>query len=151
LDLLNAEYAVREEAEEAIRTGLKAYYDENYPDLVETKRAEIQKATETLLTIYHDNFFPEMKTDYRARETHLSHFVNDGCFRCHNESMVNDEGEHLAYDCRTCHLIVAQGPSESVDDLEMNLAGLEFKHPEEIDEMWRDMLCTECHTPESGY
>jgi hypothetical protein len=151
LDLLNAEYAVREEAEEAIRNGLKVYYDEKHPELADSKRAEIQKATETLLTIYHDNFFPEMKTDYRARETHLSHFVNDGCFRCHNESMVNDEGEHLAYECRTCHLIVAQGPSESIDDLEMNLAGLEFKHPEEIDEMWRDMKCTECHTPESGY
>jgi hypothetical protein len=151
LDLLNAEYAVREDAEEAIRDGLKAYYDENYPELAETRRAEIQKATETLLTIYHDNFFPEMKTDYRARETHLSHFVNDGCFRCHHSSMVNDDGEHLAYECRTCHLIVAQGPSESVDDLNMNLAGLEFKHPEEIDEMWRDMKCTECHTPESGY
>jgi hypothetical protein len=38
-----------------------------------------------------------------------------------------------------------------VSDLEMNLAGLEFTHPEDIDEMWRDMKCTECHTPESGY
>jgi hypothetical protein len=48
-------------------------------------------------------------------------------------------------------VIVAQGPSEEVSELEMDLAGLEFKHPEDIDQMWRDMKCTECHTPESGY
>jgi hypothetical protein len=92
-----------------------------------------------------------MKTDYRARENNLSHFVNDGCFRCHNESMVNEEGEHLAYGCRTCHLIAAQGPSESVQDLEMSLDGLEFHHPEDIGEAWREFKCTECHTPEDGY
>ena len=109
-----------------------------------------QRVIKTVQEAYN-SWFTLRKTDYRARETHLSHFVNDGCFRCHHSSMVNDEGEHLAYDCRSCHLIVAQGPSESIDELEMNLAGLDFKHPEEIDEMWRDMKCTECHTPESGY
>jgi hypothetical protein len=151
LDLLNAEHSTREEAREAIRSGLPAYYAEQYPELARSMNQDIEKATETLLTIYQENFFPEMKTDYRARESHLSHFVNDGCFRCHNESMVDDSGNHLAYDCQTCHLIVAQGPSESVEELEMNLAGLDFKHPEDIDEMWRDMKCTECHTPEAGY
>ncbi len=151
LDLLNDVYETREVAQESIGAGLLAYYRENYPDVAESERAEIEKATETLLTIYNENFFPEMKTDYRARENNLSHFVNDGCFRCHNESMVNEDGAHLSYDCQTCHLIVAQGPSEQIDELDMNVAGLDFKHPEDIDEMWRDMKCTDCHTPDSGY
>ncbi len=151
LDLLNEEYTNREEAQEAIRSGLRSYYAEEYPDVAAAKSQDIDQATESLLTIYGENFFPEMKTDYRARASHLSHFVNDGCFRCHNESMVDEEGNHLAYDCQTCHLIVAQGPSEIVEELEMNLAGLEFKHPEDIDEMWRDMKCTECHTADAGY
>jgi hypothetical protein len=151
LDLLNDVYETREEAAEAIGAGLLAYYREDYPDLVESKRAEIGNATETLLTIYNENFFPEMKTDYRARENNLSHFVNDGCFRCHNESMANEDGEHLSYDCQTCHLILAQGPSENVDELDMNIAGLDFRHPEDIAEMWREMKCTDCHTPDSGY
>jgi hypothetical protein len=136
---------------QSLSEGLHKYYQENDPEIASSKKQEIEKASETLQTIFRENFFPEMKTDYRARENNLSHFVNDGCFRCHNESLVNEDGEHLSYDCQTCHVIVAQGPSEEVSDLEMDLAGLEFKHPEDIDQMWRDMKCTECHTPESGY
>ena len=151
LNLLNGSYEIREEAQEAIRSGLRSYYEENYPGIASSMSTQIRQATESLLTIYRENYFPEMKTDYRARENHLSHFTDDGCFRCHNESMVTDSGEHLAYDCHTCHLIVAQGPYESIEELEMNLAGLEFAHPEDIDGMWRDMKCTECHTNESGY
>jgi len=92
-----------------------------------------------------------MKTDYRVRENNLSHFVNDGCFRCHQTSMVNEAGESIAYDCKTCHVIVAQGASKEISELYMNLAGLEFQHPEDIDEMWKEGKCTDCHDSESGY
>ncbi|MCB1702558.1 MAG: NapC/NirT family cytochrome c [Halioglobus sp.] len=151
LDLLNDEYADREEAQHAIATGLHEYYKSEYPEVAATHKQDIELATDTLSQIYSENFFPEMKTDYRARETNLSHFVNNGCFRCHNESMVDDQGRSPASTCNTCHLIVAQGPSESVADLETDLSGLEFEHPEDIDEAWREEKCTECHTPEDGY
>ncbi|MCK4573978.1 MAG: cytochrome C, partial [candidate division Zixibacteria bacterium] len=108
-------------------------------------------AVTAMLDIYNQNFFPEMNTDYRVRENNLSHFVNDGCFRCHDGYMENEKGETIRNDCFTCHLIVSQGPSENVNQLECSVAGLEFKHPEDIDEAWREMKCTECHTPESGY
>ncbi len=65
--------------------------------------------------------------------------------------MANEKGETLSHDCSTCHVIVSQGPSENVGDLEANLAGLTFQHPEDIDEVWKEFKCTECHTPESGY
>ncbi len=151
LDLLNASYENREQAQAAIDTGLFAYYHANYPTLVDSLRSEITKATKSLKTIYSENFFPEMKTDYRARETHLSHFVNDGCFRCHNNSMVADDGTSISSDCRTCHLIVAQGPSENVAELASNIVGMDFQHPEDIGDAWKEAKCTECHTPESGY
>ena len=92
-----------------------------------------------------------MKTDYRDRQNNLTHFVNDGCFRCHDGAMKNQYGKKLSNKCTTCHLIVAQGPSENVAELEHNLSGVEFKHPEDIDGAWKEMNCTECHTPESGY
>ena len=101
--------------------------------------------------IYGQNFFPDMRTDYRVRENHLSHFVNDGCFRCHDGVKENVRGETISNKCNTCHLIVAQGPSDNVEDLVNNIAGLEFQHPEDIDKAWEEMMCTECHTPESGY
>jgi hypothetical protein len=151
LELLNAEYANRPEAHQAIRSGLLAYYKDEYPDLVDSMSAEIQQATATLLNIYDNNFFPDMKTDYRARENDLSHFVNDGCFRCHDNMMESEDGKIIGKDCKTCHLIVAQGPSEHLDSLEQNIAGLEFHHPEDIGGAWEELKCTECHDQESGY
>jgi hypothetical protein len=151
LDLLNADYQDREEAQQAIASGLHDFYAEEYPEVAVERQQDIESATDSVSRIYSENFFPEMRTDYRARETNLSHFVNDGCFRCHNDSMVDDQGNSLNNECNTCHLIVAQGPSESIAELETDLTGLEFEHPEDIDEAWREELCTECHTPEDGY
>ena len=151
LDLLNAKYTTREEAHGAISTGIAKYYQDEYPDAVDSFSEEIQEATGALLGIYDNNFFPEMNTDYRARENHLSHFVNDGCFRCHDGSMQSADGKVIGKDCTTCHLIVAQGPSEVLEELEQNIAGLQFQHPEEIDDAWREYKCTECHDSESGY
>jgi hypothetical protein len=44
-----------------------------------------------------------------------------------------------------CHIINAQGPP---DDLMISKVGepLEFVHPEDIDEVWKESLCTDCHT-----
>lgn len=151
LDLLVGEYSDRRQANLAIEAGLIRYYEEKYPHLVDSNKADLDQAAEFLLKIYNDNFFPEMKTDYRVRENNLSHFVNDGCFRCHDGLMQSEDGQVISHECSTCHLIVLQGPSENVGDLESNLAGLEFEHPEDIDEVWREFKCTECHTPESGY
>ena len=151
LDLLNAIYENREQAQGAIDTGLFAYYRANYPAIADSLKDEITKATQTLKAIYAENFFPEMKTDYRARETNLSHFVNDGCFRCHNSSMTAEDGSSISSSCTTCHLIVAQGPSEDLAALTSNITGLDFQHPEDVGDAWKEAKCTECHTPESGY
>jgi hypothetical protein len=152
VELLNASYEVKDQALAAIDKGLHEYYAEDYPEVAANRAKDIDRAVATLQQIYSENFFPEMKTDYRVRENNLSHFVNDACFRCHQESMVSDDGQPMSTDCKTCHLIVAQGPSDQIQDLEMmDLAGLEFQHPEDIDEAWKEARCTDCHDPESGY
>jgi hypothetical protein len=151
LDLLNAPYKTREAAHKAISYGVMKYYQDNYPDVSENKVGEIRQATESLIRLYDQGFFPEMKTDYRVRDNNLSHFVNDGCFRCHDGSKTDGNGKTIPHDCQTCHLIAAQGPSENIADVESNIDGMEFKHPEDIDEAWKEMNCTDCHTPESGY
>ena len=151
LDLLNASYENREQAQAALDTGLMAYYVANYPELAVSQAAEISKSTKALKTIYAENFFPEMKTDYRARENNLSHFVNDGCFRCHSGNMESDDGSKISSACSTCHLIVAQGPSEDLSQLTSSITGLDFQHPEDIGDAWKEAKCTDCHTPDSGY
>jgi hypothetical protein len=151
LELLNAEYQTKDSALEQIARGLKDYYAEDYPDQVNEFSDKIERAVTILQRVYHDNFFPEMDTDYRVRENNLSHFVNDGCFRCHGDDLEDEDGNTIDRDCKSCHLILAQGPTEEISELDSDLAGLEFHHPEDIDEYWREGKCTECHTPEDGY
>ena len=151
LKLLIAEYETTEQAVEGIRKGLVSFYQKNYPDIFKERLDDIEATGKQLQTIYQRNFFPEMKTDYRARENHLSHFVNDGCFRCHDGTKKSQWGKPLSHDCNTCHLIIAQGPSDNDENLLSDIAGLEFEHPEDIDKAWQEMKCTECHTPEDGY
>lgn len=151
LELLNGEYKDRIEAKEAITGGLVKYYQDTYPEIASSRKDDIAQALKTLHRIYSDNFFPEMKTDYRARENNLSHFVNDGCFRCHDGVKTDEVGNPLSRDCNTCHHIIAQGPQELVDSLESNLAGLPFQHPEDIEDAWKEAKCTDCHDAQSGY
>jgi len=151
LELLNAEYETTPEANEAIPTGLLEFYASEYPVELEAFRADIDRAAEALLEIYNGNFFPEMKTDYRVRVNNLSHFTNDGCFRCHNTDLVAADGSIIDNSCDSCHSIVAQGPSEKLNELETDLGGLEFEHPVDIGGVWNRIKCTQCHTPSQGY
>ena len=73
------------------------------------------------------------------------------CFRCHGSDKVDESGNTITKDCTACHTIVAQGPSESLNDLDQNLTGLEFVHPVDIGDTWQEINCTGCHTPEQGY
>lgn len=151
VELLNAEYQTETEALDSIALKLTRFYEEDYPDLFREKSDMIKEAVYYLQTIYSENFFPEMKTDYRVRENHLSHFANDGCFRCHDNEMRNEYGKYISTDCQICHLIVAQGPSEDLTELEASITGLAFNHPEDIDGEWQETKCTDCHTPDDGY
>lgn len=151
VDLMVADYDSHQAAAASIPMALTAYYEQEYPEIAKNKAEEIDKAADTLVRLYEANFFPEMKTDYRTRLNNLSHFTNLGCFRCHNGKMANDKGEPLEKDCTTCHLIVAQGPSVDLDELQQDIGGLEFKHPVEIGEAWKQLECTNCHTRASGY
>lgn len=100
--------------------------------------------------VAHENFFPEMKTGYRVRVNNLSHFTNLGCFRCHNGKIVSDKGERREKNCTSCHLIVAQGPSADLDELQRDIRGLPVQHPAPIGGAWQQLDCTRCHTSSSG-
>ena len=149
LNLLNAPYSTRDEADEAIRTGLESFYAEKYSGTVD--QTDVDQAAATLVHIYNQNFFPEMKTDYRTREDNLSHFTNDGCFRCHMSNLQTYDGHTVSSECDSCHIITAQGQSANLTDLDSDINGLEFKHPVPIGGAWKVEKCTSCHTHEQGY
>ncbi len=150
--LINAEYETKEEAMASIAAGLADYYATEYPAQAASFASEIAEATEVMQRIYSDNFFPDQKTDYRERINNLSHFANNGCFRCHFTDLQTESGERmLSSTCESCHAIVAQGPTDNVLELEDDLSGLEFIHPVDIGEVWRTVKCSQCHNPASGY
>ncbi len=151
LDLLNAPYETSHEARAGITSGLLDFYLTDYNSEFDALRADIEQADDVLHDIYSANFFPEMKTDYRARNNDLSHFVDEGCFRCHFSDLETETGEKISASCDSCHTIVAQGPSDEIADLPNDISGLPFEHPVEIGDAWQTIRCTQCHTSASGY
>jgi nitrate/TMAO reductase-like tetraheme cytochrome c subunit len=127
-------YATTDEAEKGITTSLV----EAYPDAaVATPIIREAKA------IYHANFFPEMKTDWRSHPDNRGHKDWNGCFRCHDGKHMTADGKASisASDCRSCHLILAQGAGEQLE--QVNFKGHNFFH---IDSEYSDFSCTDCHT-----
>jgi len=84
-----------------------------------------------------------MKADWRAYPNNLGHKDWPGCFRCHDEKHVTDDGKAKikANDCSTCHTLLAQGHGEELQQLAPK--GLAFKHPG--GELDPELLCSDCH------
>jgi len=131
---LASPYATREEALKKIDATLRA----DYPN--EPRVGAVIAETKA---IYNANFFPEMKADWRSYPNHLSHKNWEGCFRCHDGKHKTADGKASvkADDCKSCHLILAQGNDEEMTKLDAK--GLDFVH---IDAPYAEFSCSECHT-----
>jgi nitrate/TMAO reductase-like tetraheme cytochrome c subunit len=118
--------------------GIAASLREAYPD-----GAVAEPIIRVAKEIYHQNFFPEMKTDWRTHPDNVGHKNWNGCFRCHDGKHVAADGKTAmkGNDCRSCHLILAQGNAEQVQQI--NLQGHNFFH---VDSEYSDLSCAECHT-----
>ncbi len=108
LRLIDAEYDSHEAAREEITAGLKAYYDESYPDLATERAADIEAAATTLGDVYSVNVFPQMKVWWDTYPNHIGHKQSDGCFRCHKRSMRTEDREQVSNDCENCHVLLAE-------------------------------------------
>ena len=143
--LCEPEYATLKEVEEALREGLLRHFRETYPEMLRTRTQAIEEAIAGLQAAYKQNIFPAMKVRWSAYPEHSGHLIFDGCFRCHNSAFTSAAGEAIPTECDLCHLINSQGPP---DRLEVAPAGksLEFRHPVDIGEDWKEGFCTACHT-----
>jgi hypothetical protein len=84
-----------------------------------------------------------MKVSWRGFPNHISHLYDSGCFRCHDGEHFTDDGEMIRRDCNLCHTIIAQTTSDGEQLVSMN--GIDFVHPEDLEEDVRDLICVECH------
>ena len=145
MEICSEEIATTDSTNQYIQTTIQEYYSENYEDLMEENPELIEQAIAGLQQVYHQNIYPEMKVRWDAYPNNIGHLEFNGCFRCHNDLHTSENGHIISKDCNLCHTIVAQGsPDEKT--MAMISDSLEFIHPSDIDEAWKEMLCTECHT-----
>ncbi len=127
-------YQTTAEAEQKIADLLR----QAYPD-----PAQANPIISEAQAIYRANFFPEVKADWRTHPDFVGHKNWNGCFRCHDGNHVAADGKKSikASDCKSCHLILAEGNAETIK--QVSAEGLDFVH---IDAPYADFSCIDCHT-----
>lgn len=143
VELMGAEYETEDEALENIDLGLKTHYLDNYPELLQERAADIQAASDQAQYMFKTNIFPEMKVSWRDFPDHIGHLTTPGCFRCHDGLHETEQGEVISRDCNVCHTILAQEVRSG--EVTTSLASVEYQHPEDIDQEWKYVNCSECH------
>lgn len=145
MEILAVDYDNREQADSAITARIHEFYNEDYPEIAATKKIQIEQAIAGLKDGYSKNIFPEMKASWAAYPDQIGHIEYNGCFRCHNDRHANAAGKVISRDCDLCHTIMMQGIAGEEEAAPFN-SSLEFKHPEDIDQAWKEMLCSDCHS-----
>jgi nitrate/TMAO reductase-like tetraheme cytochrome c subunit len=143
---LDQEYDTTEGAMAGIEASLTDYYKEEYPDVLSRRAGDLALTISELQRIYRRSVFPEMKSNWAAYPDNIGHRDWQGCFRCHNDRLVSDEGKTIFTTCNKCHLIIAQGAD--INEVRVDLSkGLTFEHPGEDGETIEEYTnCSECHS-----
>lgn len=139
---LTGKYDTTPAAVAGIAKEMNEFYGTKYPDLANSKQAEIRSAIGEVQAIYQRTTFPEMKLDWRTHPNNLGHFYFNGCFRCHDGQHVSTEGKVISKDCTICHTLMGQ------EEGGVSMAAvpkLTFKHPVDLGDMTQ-VNCSDCHT-----
>lgn len=140
---LETSYSTKQNGIDSIKIIIEEFYQQNYPDIITTSKAKIDSAIEQVQTIFKRNYFPEMNVNWKEFPDNIGHLYYKGCFRCHDGKHVSDDGKVLSRDCNTCHTILAQQFEQGT--LRLSLGGIDYKHPVDIGDAWKEMNCNECH------
>ena len=144
MQVFNNSFSDRDSGKTFIEESIREFYNSNYPEIVASKPRLIDQAIDGFLTGYSKNIFPEMKANWDAYPNHVGHSEFNGCFRCHNGNHESEDGQVISRDCNLCHTILAQGDAKTYETTSIDKS-LEFKHPVDIDEAWKEMACADCH------
>jgi nitrate/TMAO reductase-like tetraheme cytochrome c subunit len=142
---MGGDYATREEARREIANHVTDHYRKTEPHAYTRLGVAIDQAVLAVQAAYARNVFPAMRARWSAYPDNIGHFYSRGCMRCHDGGHASADGIVLTEDCRACHAILAQGAGERLQ-VATSQEGLEFAHPVDIGEAWKEMGCYECHT-----
>jgi len=144
VNVLEGWYTTTPRALDSIALQMHEFYTTTYPEIAQAKSAQIERAVSEVQQIYERNYFPEMQVSWRHFPDNVGHMYSPGCFRCHDGKHVADNGAVLSRDCNTCHVILAQ--QFEGDTLRLSLAGIEYRHPVDVGDAWKETNCSDCHT-----
>jgi hypothetical protein len=144
VELLTLPYESTGQALRAIEEGIWRFYGDRYPTIAQDRSGMLSQAIGTLQAIYRDNFFREMKVRWDVYPDHAKHLMSPGCFRCHDGQHKRPDGKVITRDGQACHTIMAQGRPPALER-SMQVAGLTFRHPEDMGNAWREANCSDCH------
>jgi hypothetical protein len=146
VEALEKHYTTKELGLNKIRIFIDEFYKYNYPEIYRLKKSSIEKSTIETQKIYTRNYFPKMNASWRAFPNHISHLYDTGCFRCHDNKHVSDDGQVIRKDCNLCHTIISQVAPDGEEHL--SIKGLDFIHPIELEEPLIEQVCVDCHARE---
>lgn len=144
MELLTPMYGSYDSAMIMIGDGLTDFYSNSYPELYESSPQMVNMAIAGIQEGYSKNIFPFMKASWDVYPNHIGHIEYQGCFRCHNGNHQDENQNLISRDCNICHSIVLQGTADNLQVAAAN-ESLEFIHPVDIGEAWKEYSCTECH------
>lgn len=87
---------------------LLGFYEANYPEVAETKGAQVAAAIDQIKVLYRLTATPEMKVTAQTYPDHMGHTDFAGCFRCHDGGhYLVEQGvalkQTIPSTCDTCH------------------------------------------------
>lgn len=144
MELFAMEFNNTDTALLTIENNVWNFYKDNYPEIADSMKQTITNSIAGLQKSYSLNMFPEMKANWDAYPDHIGHMEFNGCFRCHNDQHMAENGKVISKDCNLCHSILVQGTGSEKEYATLQDT-LEFRHPIDIDEMWKESLCSDCH------
>ncbi|HOX25342.1 MAG TPA: NapC/NirT family cytochrome c [Candidatus Krumholzibacteria bacterium] len=99
--------------EAAIAGALRAFYRRQDPRALARHPAGLDEMARALAAAHARNVHPQMNVDWGTYPSHLGHRQGRaGCFRCHNQDLVDDSGRAISSDCTLCHSLLAfESPS----------------------------------------
>lgn len=143
VEALARTYSTEKGAMDSIAIFIREQYAQRYPKISRVMKAEIDAAVERVKKIYSRDFFPEMRVSWKRYPNNIGHLYARGCYRCHDGKHIGDDGKVLSRDCNACHVILAQKLDRK--RLRVSLEGVEYLHPVDIGDAWKEMDCSDCH------
>jgi hypothetical protein len=144
VEAMAQEYSSYDSAMTGISETITNYYKQNQPDFYAAMVDTINAAIKATQTTFSQNIFPQMKVRWSAYPNNIGHFFSIGCMRCHLGKHKSDDGRTITHDCTACHSILMQGTGPK--EFSTAEKGLEFQHPEDIGDTWKETGCYECHS-----